>query len=163
MGPQLCSCGNHNILMQMYVCRPASMGPQLCSCGNMASDVIHTHIPPCFNGAATLQLRKLSLTMMMRRSGPCFNGAATLQLRKPDSSRPGLGPGRGASMGPQLCSCGNRQVGRRVRCRQGGFNGAATLQLRKPHVLRAAGRRANSLQWGRNFAVAETRKGGQVH
>ena len=37
-----------------------------------------------------------------------------------------------------------------------GFNGAATLQLRKPAALQAPDAAHYLLQWGRNFAVAET-------
>ena len=61
-----------------------------------------------------------------------------------------------ASMGPQLCSCGNRAYipGRRGASR--GFNGAATLQLRKQSWWSVIMLLTIQLQWGRNFAVAET-------
>ena len=79
-----------------------------------------------------------------------------MQLRKPTwDARANAGAGA-ASMGPQLCSCGNRTCRRWWRGSPGGFNGAATLQLRKhdrPHTFLAG---CELLQWGRNFAVAET-------
>ena len=83
-------------------------------------------------------------------------------------------------MGPQLCSCGNlASIAVLDRAKQSfngaatlqlrkhhnerqtdvllkGFNGAATLQLRKPGAWRKKGRKKIALQWGRNFAVAET-------
>ena len=83
-------------------------------------------------------------------------------------------------MGPQLCSCGNRVVGQDGHHPSGGFNGAATLQLRKrdspypgrrePECFNGAATLqlrkqeagvivtsyTEQLQWGRNFAVAET-------
>ena len=39
------------------------------------------------------------------------------------------------------------------------FNGAATLQLRKPNDNDVISYLKLELQWGRNFAVAETRTG----
>ena len=61
----------------------ASMGPQLYRCGNMRreKEIRHGHL--CFNGAATLSLRKYGI-----RYHTCANPAM-------------------ASMGPQLYRCGN--------------------------------------------------------
>ena len=69
---------------------------------------------------------------------------------------------KAASMGPQLCSCGNwRRGGVYSRtCR--GFNGAATLQLRKRSSSTASSSGDVGLQWGRNFAVAETLYAGGI-
>ena len=83
-------------------------------------------------------------------------------------------------MGPQLCSCGNQAIEDSKRRKEERFNGAATLQLRKPgpqmphdHTPARFNGAATlqlrkliatkfsylnyqQLQWGRNFAVAET-------
>ena len=134
----------------------ASMGPQLCSCGNLNSriqemlteDVLQwgrnfavaeTGLPAgypntrcrSFNGAATLQLRKRRPLNAAAATLGSFNGAATLQLRKPAGDQPLLDYAPAASMGPQLCSCGNLRRLRRSRQTPARFNGAATLQLRK--------------------------------
>ena len=117
----------------------------------------------------------------MRRGS--FNGAATLQLRKHGTLLTAPYNATSASMGPQLCSCGNglywrsdprtsarfngaatlqlRKPGHeavRLRSRWLGFNGAATLQLRKHQPLVTYDPARLALQWGRNFAVAETGK-----
>ena len=86
---------------------PASMGPQLYRCGNLSYFIYMKYINSCFNGAATLSLRKFSdvLHGMIRELT--------------------------ASMGPQLYRCGNLQG---ISCYfrdSCGFNGAATLSLRK--------------------------------
>ena len=62
----------------------------------------------------------------------CFNGAATLSLRKQHGV---------------TCS---------APCRWKSFNGAATLSLRKLSSMLLSPSRILSLQWGRNFIVAET-------
>ena len=107
------------------------MGPQLCSCGNRPGRPCCCPRPHSFNGAATLQLRKPCATGHDLASQVCFNGAATLQLRK------------------QGCTGGTDEDTE-------GFNGAATLQLRKPSCRFHALANVVVLQWGRNFAVAET-------
>ncbi len=110
----------------------------------------------CFNGAATLSLRRLRFGIfcwcirfdtsmgpqlyrcgdMISTKGPryfmsCFNGAATLSLRRRWSW---------TDSAPQRIS----------------FNGAATLSLRR-HGCSCEGCSASrALQWGRNFIVAET-------
>ena len=132
------------------------MGPQLCSCGNAPAQTCCIMSYSSFNGAATLQLRKLLVGCDSDSAYDRFNGAATLQLRKPlpkggtsikwtalqwgrnfavaetGDSPTQAGIALAASMGPQLCSCGNREklITRKVPYRE--------------------------LQWGRNFAVAET-------
>ena len=138
MGPQLCSCGNAFVGPGFCYVGEASMGPQLCSCGNGTADWRTLPSTRCFNGAATLQLRKQRLAMTLKVLCTCFNGAATLQLRKllvgkMDGIRPFLlqwgrnfavaetepdtprsNANAPASMGPQLCSCGNLE---RQACR----------------------------------------------
>ena len=82
----------------------ASMGPQLVSCGC-------THVPrrmqpdPCFNGAAARELRMQEAATAAVVESRCFNGAAARELRMPVSSLPPCAD-LGASMGPQLVSCG---------------------------------------------------------
>ena len=106
--------------------------PQLCSCGNPAWKWRWN--PGC---ATTLQWgRNFAVAETgcvgsgrMARSG--FNGAATLQLRKPSHATIATRAYRG-------------------------FNGAATLQLRKQGGQVVGYGRFSLLQWGRNFAVAET-------
>ena len=157
MGPQLYRCGNQDEFdrrtqgnrasmgPQLYRWRKldflctqyqdtiwASMGPQLYRCGNL-----HWHSQPfpeygCFNGAATLSLRKRTYcdkwAPLLEAS---FNGAATLSLRKPFS----------VSFIAVIRAC---------------FNGAATLSLRKHELGGRHGFPLPGLQWGRNFIVAET-------
>ena len=133
MGPQLCSCGNGSILETLTDLEGlASMGPQLCSCGNSFPLLSYSSRPNSFNGAATLQLRK-----------PAVGKQNSLRVY--------------ASMGPQLCSCGNRSPGGTPARTPRRFNGAATLQLRKQVYPTVDANLDSKLQWGRNFAVAETR------
>ena len=65
-----------------------------------------------------------------------------------------------ASMGPQLYRCGNPPDRRLLLVSPPGFNGAATLSLRKQSMLDQKNLGIFTLQWGRNFIVAET---GQTH
>ena len=121
-------------------------------------------------------------TPACRRSRACFNGAATLSLRKLGGDAVVVQTGERASMGPQLYRCGNQGWSQDVqgcdlasmgpqlyRCGNMGtarapfgslvcFNGAATLSLRKPRRLEYVGSSKDMLQWGRNFIVAETRQ-----
>ena len=108
MGPQLCSCGNDAAQDEPLVEQTASMGPQLCSCGNRKNGTWSRSGWPSFNGAATLQLRKLVSAGGTAPDLRRFNGAATLQLRK------------------LVGGAARQEYGRQS------FNGAATLQLRKP-------------------------------
>ena len=107
MGPQLYRCGNRDAIVdrafgalelqwgrnfivaeirdyvELVLLRVgASMGPQLYRCGNLpkrhGGHTSHT----CFNGAATLSLRKCVDVPVMAITHQCFNGAATLSLRK---------------------------------------------------------------------------------
>ena len=159
MGPQLCSCGNEMCKAVDVGRDTASMGPQLCSCGNVGGRGRGGYAAQCFNGAATLQLRKLIAqhlldnVVMLASMGPqlcsCGNEPTCHKYvaRPPASMGPqlcscgnrrcmlGIRAVMHASMGPQLCSCGNLTTIKvaaplRLTC-QAGFNGAATLQLRK--------------------------------
>ena len=134
------------------------MGPQLCSCGNLASRPRPASRPRCFNGAATLQLRKLGRDLAVQTLNLArFNGAATLQLRKQAPCRLYCMAERAASMGPQLCSCGNTVTvslaGDAPYSLQWGRNFAVAETMRSFGLTSTSG----LLQWGRNFAVAETR------
>ena len=110
----------------------------------------------CFNGAATLSLRKRG----------CFSGNRrqnTITSMGPQLYRCGnlihaarYGALRVASMGPQLYRCGNASIRQKQSTWWHSFNGAATLSLRKPVTYAAAGPTYTLLQWGRNFIVAET-------
>ena len=66
MGPQLYRCGNSLSLLRRVGRRVASMGPQLYRCGNTKRTGMKAYGGPCFNGAATLSLRKRS--SLIRRS-----------------------------------------------------------------------------------------------
>ena len=109
MGPQLYRCGNLEHRRRQHP-EPinASMGPQLYRCGNLCTlnhvtnrhgllqwgrnfivaemcflFVSHVISIRCFNGAATLSLRKFNAVYLLSLAlGLCFNGAATLSLRK---------------------------------------------------------------------------------
>ena len=110
----------------------------------------------CFNGAATLSLRKLPLELchltltlelqwgrnfivaetgclpdLCRCHAPGFNGAATLSLRKWRPAQNACLSLSCASMGPQLYRCGNSSSRRPRANGTCSFNGAATLSLRK--------------------------------
>ena len=86
---------------------------------------------------------------------PCFNGAATLSLRKYHPALHLPLQQKRASMGPQLYRCGNGHGSRRIWLRALRFNGAATLSLRKLILFTKYDPSMPLLQWGRNFIVAE--------
>ena len=181
MGPQLYRCGNDVENFLTYKGYKASMGPQLYRCGNPPKTNHIRRQSKSFNGAATLSLRK----SRFRRStftakeelqwgrnfivaeiwGPralllslerCFNGAATLSLRKLiEKTLSASSEAYRASMGPQLYRCGNRHWTWAGPEQVVGFNGAATLSLRKSNIREQAMPQSFSLQWGRNFIVAE--------
>ena len=109
------------------------MGPQLCSCGNHGHTGTTSRTHTRFNGAATLQLRKLDV--FIRTCRDCMGASMGPQLCSCGNcplSVIGLTQYT-ASMGPQLCSCGNRLPLATRECFYPRFNG------------------------GRNFAVAETK------
>ena len=87
---------------------------------------------------------------------PCFNGAATLSLRKPVHYGITARYDIVASMGPQLYRCGNTPWSGSAGTPGRSFNGAATLSLRKLVTSTDTAAAVGMLQWGRNFIVAET-------
>ena len=109
----------------------ASMGPQLCSCGNLGAPGAQ-HVP----AEASM--------------GPQLCSCGNHGIIPPNTHRVK------ASMGPQLCSCGNTEPAEPAEPAEPSFNGAATLQLRKPPKAPDYRGPKAVLQWGRNFAVAET-------
>ena len=131
MGPQLYRCGNDIADVGPIGSARASMGPQLYRCGNLSRGIASHGRCACFNGAATLSLRKFSVITTCR-------GNSTQASMGPQLYRCGNGGSHAkvhhtilASMGPQLYRCGNSTC----RCHQ------------FVSVL--------ALQWGRNFIVAE--------
>ena len=112
----------------------------------------------CFNGAATLSLRKWKVCRCSLQAMPRFNGAATLSLRKSSRRKAGRSKHVLASMGPQLYRCGNSASNPEPPSYNLRFNGAATLSLRKFPTIGQPGTSRVSLQWGRNFIVAEIPK-----
>ena len=132
MGPQLCSCGNTQSRYELCEVYLASMGPQLCSCGNTQS---------------RYELCEVYLASMGPQLCSCGNTQSRYELCEVYL----------ASMGPQLCSCGNPSPFISPATHAACFNGAATLQLRKQADSSVIVDLPQELQWGRNFAVAETR------
>ena len=160
----------------------ASMGPQLYRCGNREIRYIVVCCNGiCFNGAATLSLRKCprrehnnpwnarlqwgrnfivaEITVFLRTMTwmPCFNGAATLSLRKcqPVACRTCLRTlcfNGAATLSLQKFHIEPFFLPHSCTC----FNGAATLSLRKYDGRQLPLQTKNRmLQWGRNFIVAE--------
>ena len=156
MGPQLYRCGNDELRAEFGSDSDASMGPQLYRCGNMQSChhfvstfalqwgrnfiVAETRTVPCwpcallrcFNGAATLSLRKLDVCALMRAPKRLLQWGRNFIVA--ETGRCSMAP-RGvylASMGPQLYRCGN--------------------DVEDEEALSSF----VGLQWGRNFIVAET-------
>ena len=119
----------------------------------MAASILQT----CFNGAATLQLRKPGSRRSRSCARRCFNGAATLQLRKQVLRGRWwflvamLQWGRNFAVAETMKALKSSQL------TKASFNGAATLQLRKLFSAEFKHLNHAQLQWGRNFAVAETR------
>ena len=116
----------------------------------------------CFNGAATLSLRKLHCHDVVWKNSDSFNGAATLSLRKPGKSYGACLARKVASMGPQLYRCGNFIAMM--------LSGKIAIASMGPQLYRcgnlarvtAPAWPERLLQWGRNFIVAETKKGGGI-
>ena len=111
----------------------------------------------CFNGAATLSLRKWENRAPTNRSqNTCFNGAATLSLRKPGTAGRYAGLAQTASMGPQLYRCGNAKPGVLLLRLLVASMGPQLYRCGNASQLQPEPGRACALQWGRNFIVAET-------
>ena len=157
------------------------MGPQLYRCGNLPAGLRVAPRYQSFNGAATLSLwkPKAGIGAVARRQVlqwgrnfivaetdqcvcrtslrlECFNGAATLSLRKPlkDAWRRLL---QLASMGPQLYRCGNFSSSQlAIACLRGASMGPQLYRCGNKGGGEAIFLNTFSLQWGRNFIVAET-------
>ena len=90
----------------------ASMGPQLYRCGNCTRGCPRGTTCTCFNGAATLSLRKrhtgylCPLRKPVASMGPQLYRCGNGRCRSPGAGRHGK-----ASMGPQLYRCGNVSFG----------------------------------------------------
>ena len=95
MEPQLYRCGNLDIRYWMAFLEVASMEPQLYRCGNLLGYAWQIYIK---HASMEPQLYRCGNTKRPRthsRSAPCFNGAATLSLRK---SLPDIGERAGAAV-----------------------------------------------------------------
>ena len=151
----------------------------------IVAEISHVHrqctaTDTCFNGAATLSLRKSAVPRPhLAHSSAGFNGAATLSLRKSDApcvavwSPAVLQWGRNfivaeidpkedndvitflASMGPQLYRCGNEPTQRRRPVKRVASMGPQLYRCGNSISLSKFSRSYLSLQWGRNFIVAE--------
>ena len=86
---------------------------------------------------------------------PCFNGAATLSLRKFKRLGNDARDSLKASMGPQLYRCGNTHC--RIFCRRYllASMGPQLYRCGNSHSFSVILRHMAVLQWGRNFIVAE--------
>ena len=132
MEPQLFSCGlNANPAEQNTHCTLPSMEPQLFSCGLFRCSDTLIIVSFTFNGAATFQLRIAPIQVI---SQPffylSFNGAATFQLR--------IVPKHYSDL-----------------LQSNPFNGAATFQLRIAIPGLENSLKLGTLQWSRNFSVAD--------
>ena len=137
------------------------MGPQLCSCGNAVSTGAAGAAGACFNGAATLQLRKLSGPEFAKQRAFALQWGRNFAVAETYQTAVSHAAILLASMGPQLCSCGNTWP------RYGSHTTYTKLQWGRnfavAETLHGLTRYtyARVLQWGRNFAVAETRRPGR--
>ena len=137
----------------------ASMGPQLYRCGNGNPALWDVHVIWLLQWGRNFIVAETSKIVCAGTHGViCFNGAATLSLRKLEL--PFLVPSVASVLqwGRNFIVAETRIVIRR-RAPSSCFNGAATLSLRK-HVetyQRPPPGMTDWLQWGRNFIVAETR------
>ena len=110
----------------------ASMGPQLYRCGDKQLAVAGRVVGRLLQwGRNFIVVETFRATTTQTTDIRCFNGAATLSLRR-----------------LVICHCGIWQ--------DLSFNGAATLSLRRPVTGKVRMRIYSTLQWGRNFIVAET-------
>ena len=157
MGPQLYRCGNQDNAIRRINLHCASMGPQLYRCGNPDETLTATIDYRVLQWGRNFIVAetKVSASKYVDKS-TCFNGAATLSLRKHGIRDLGYNIRTAASMGPQLYRCGNCPIQRQSPYIRSSFNGAATLSLRKPDPVQEPDSRNVQLQWGRNFIVAET-------
>ena len=133
MGPQLYRCGNAALIRSSALCSSiASMGPQLYRCGNLKQYVYAWRAVIASMGPQLYRCGNLATYRSLPSPVACFNGAATLSLRKRALGPGCLPEGAPASMGSQLYRCGNNTGAAPQPAHLQGFNGAATLSLRKP-------------------------------
>ena len=161
MGPQLYRCGNVGTLAAAEVDARASMGPQLYRCGNVLplysiqlSRMLASMGPQLYRCGNGRRRCKVTVTAL-----PCFNGAATLSLRKRPYQPYATANIYQLQWGRNFIVAETDRPERRRTVETNddtGFNGAATLSLRKLSPLQQAVRPVSALQWGRNFIVAET-------
>ena len=87
------------------------MGPQLYRCGNRDRDTSHATQRMLLQWGRNFIVAETGIGIRRTpRRGCCFNGAATLSLRKPSPQWPGVSLIARASMGPQLYRCGNQNA-----------------------------------------------------
>ena len=131
-----------------------SMGPQLYRCGNMSTPAVAAMLDSLQWGRNFIVAEIINSLSLLTLSISGFNGAATLSLRKfklVDNGKPPVGP----SMGPQLYRCGNMStpaVAAMLDSLQWGRNFIVAEMMMTGASLR---RVCSFLQWGRNFIVAE--------
>ena len=156
MGPQLYRCGNGKSIRGIAPPDFASMGPQLYRCGNAKVPLTLPTASFLLQWGRNFIVAEISRRARRRCSRMrCFNGAATLSLRKSVRAAFSRDKSQFASMGPQLYRCGNKETPGQARFNNYGFNGAATLSLRKSLTPASSATPSAVLQWGRNFIVAE--------
>ena len=131
------------------------MGPQLYRCGNPRTTRTTTSTITCFNGAATLSLRKQTLSILHSLHSTGLQWGRNFIVAEIHSHAAGRLGADTASMGPQLYRCGNISAHSEPSGPPAGFNGAATLSLRKSLMYISCIYNRFQLQWGRNFIVAE--------
>ena len=134
----------------------ASMGPQLCSCGNSFTSLSSDDMYRLQWGRNFAVAETSSASMDVASESVGFNGAATLQLRKLDRVAVQAVREHLLQWGRNFAVAETAWSASSPRGTFFGFNGAATLQLRKRKARGGKPFKESSLQWGRNFAVAET-------
>ena len=148
MGPQLYRCGNSIPILHPQSILNASMGPQLYRCGNLITSCTNSFGTPCFNGAATLSLRKFGLIFLclilvsLLQWGRNFIVAEIQRVRHRPTYRPTLQWGRNFIVAEMW------RLSASLRSAATCFNGAATLSLRKSVWICVQGRPENPASMG---------------
>ena len=136
------------------------MGPQLCSCGNIPTSGSFRVSPwrlqwgRNFAVAETWGATFWAIMFATLQWGRNFAVAETDTYLKLASTL------KIASMGPQLCSCGNVNASKYVR-RSTSLQWGRNFAVAETGFFRRHMHLDRMLQWGRNFAVAETRRKGR--
>ena len=135
----------------------ASMEPRPFSRGDSRSTTPAATIRHCFNGAATIQSRRLG-TFWACDPNP---GLASMEPRPfsrgDDAGRHERNRGVIASMEPRPFSRGDSTLPVPLPASSPRFNGAATIQSRRRSWSSSCARYSMPLQWSRDHSVAETR------